>query len=100
MQISGHGRSNELAQLLLGIQDRDRSAARPQAQAAASQDSIRISQDAQELQRIKALTQASDPARAERVERIRRSIESGTYSPDSKATADALIRHVLTDSVL
>ncbi len=100
MQISGHGRSNELAQLLLGIQDRDRSAARSAAQASAPQDSVRISQDAKELQRIKALAQADDPARAAKVERIRQAVESGTYAVDPRKTADALIRHVLTDAVL
>jgi anti-sigma28 factor (negative regulator of flagellin synthesis) len=52
------------------------------------------------MQRIKALADQPDTAREERIERISRSVDAGTYTVSGKQVADALIRQTLTDAVL
>jgi negative regulator of flagellin synthesis FlgM len=100
MQISGHGRAHELASLLLGVQNVERPSPSRAKTPGSRQDQVDISQDAKEMARIKALAQESDPARAERVEKIRQAVDGGTYNVNGRTAADALIRHVLTDAVL
>jgi negative regulator of flagellin synthesis FlgM len=100
MQISGQGRSQDLARLLLGVQEADRPAAKSSSEAGHKADQVQISEQAKEIQRITALAQEPDPDRTAFVERIRQAVQDGTYRLDSKATADAVIRHALTDAVL
>ncbi len=100
MQISGQGRSQDLARLLLGVQDADRPAAQPSSEAGHKADQVQISEQAKEIQRITALAKEPDDDRAARVERIRQAVQDGTYRLDAKATADAIVRHALTDAVL
>jgi negative regulator of flagellin synthesis FlgM len=100
MEISGHGRARDLASLLLGVQDADRGVGKKPAEAGAPQDQIEISEHAKEIQRIKALVGEPDAARLQRVEQLRDAVEAGTYNVDGRQVADALLRHVLTDSVL
>jgi negative regulator of flagellin synthesis FlgM len=64
------------------------------------QDRVQISDRAKEIQRIKSLADQPDAAREERIERISRSVELGTYTVSGKQVADALIRQTLTDAVL
>jgi negative regulator of flagellin synthesis FlgM len=64
------------------------------------EDQVDISQHAKEMARIKALAEESNPAQAERVEKIRQALDGGTYNVSGRTAADALIRHVLTDAVL
>lgn len=101
MQISGHGKTDHLARLLLGVQDAEATAAKssspPQR---AEKDQVHISEQAQELRRILALTQDPDPARGERIDRIKQDLESGTYDVSGRKVGDALIKHVLTDAVI
>jgi negative regulator of flagellin synthesis FlgM len=101
MQISGHGKVDHLAKLLLGVQEPESAGGR---QAAAptqvGKDKVQISAQAKELQRIRELTNQPDPGRAEHVERIRRALDSGTYDVSGRAVGDAIIKQVLTDAIL
>ena len=101
MQISGHGKADHLAKLLLGVQETEgavgrQAAARPQV----GKDEVQISAQAKELQRIRELANQPDPGRAEQVERIRRALDSGTYDVTGRAVGDAIVKQVLTDAIL
>jgi negative regulator of flagellin synthesis FlgM len=100
MQISGHGKPDHLAKLLLGVQGTDGVRAKPQTQQDGRQDRVQISDRAKEIQRIKALADQPDAVREERIDRISRSVDAGTYTVSGKKIADALIRQTLTDAVL
>lgn len=100
MQISGHGRSEDLARLLLGVQEQDRPAPSSSSEVGQKQDQVQISEQAKEIQRITQLAKEPDHDRAARVERIRQAVQDGTYRPDATRTADAIIRQALTDAVL
>lgn len=100
MQISGHGRAQELANLLFGVQDAERPSKTQPVPAKVQQDQVDISEYAKEILRVKQLTQAPDAARAARVEQLRRAVDAGTYDVNGRTVADKLIRHVLTDAVL
>jgi negative regulator of flagellin synthesis FlgM len=103
MQISGNGGARDLANLLLGIQDSDRATNR---QAAApesrqpQQDQVQISQNAKEIQRLTEFASQEDPARADKVAQVQQAIASGTYNVSGQSVADALLRNVLTDTVV
>jgi len=100
MQISGHGKPDHLAKLLLGVQGTDGVSAKPQTQSDGRQDRVQISDQAKEIQRIKALADQPDAAREARIEGISRSVDAGTYTVSGKDVADAIIRQTLTDAVL
>ena len=100
MQISGHGRTHELANLLLGVQETERPSQSKAKTPHSQQDQVDISDHAKEIARIKALAVKSDPERAERVQQIRQAIDGGTYNVSGRTAADALIRHALTEAVL
>lgn len=101
MQISGHGKSDHLAKLLLGVQEAERSGARQAAaRKEAGKDQVHISEQAKELQRIRALANEPDQARSARVDRIRQAIDSGTYNVSGRTVGDAILKQVLTDAVL
>jgi negative regulator of flagellin synthesis FlgM len=100
MQISGHGKADHLATLLLGAQAGARVGSNRLAPSDGRQDRVQISQQAKEILRIKALADQPDAARAERVERISRSVEAGTYNVEGRKVGDAIIRHILTEAVL
>lgn len=100
MQISGHGRTHELASLLLGVQETERPSQSKAKAPDSQQDQVDISDHAKEMARIKALALKSDSARDERVEQIRQAIDGGTYTINGRTAADALIRHALTEAVL
>lgn len=101
MQISGQGNVDHLAKLLLGVQGTEsRRGYQSHAHPVAGQDAVQISSRAKELQRIQALANEPDQARAERVEQIRQSIDSGTYDVSGRKVGDAVIRQVLTDAIL
>ena len=100
MQISGHGKPDHLAKLLLGVQGADAVSAKPKTQQDGRQDRVQISDRAKEIQRIKSLTDQPDAAREARIERISRAVDDGTYSVSGKDVADALIRQTLSDAIL
>ncbi len=100
MEISGRGRAAELAKLLLGVQEPDQPTTKKYTKAEGQSDRVQISEQAKELQRIKALTNQPDQTRAEHVERLRRAIDNGTYTVQGRSVGDAIIRHALTDTVL
>lgn len=100
MHVSGHGKPDHLAKLLLGVQGTDAVGKKPEAQQDGRQDRVQISDRAKEIQRIKALADQPDAAREERIERISRLVDAGTYTVSGKQVADALIRQTLTDAVL
>jgi negative regulator of flagellin synthesis FlgM len=101
MQISGHGKADHLAKVLLGVHEAENSGARQAAvPTKAGKDEVQISAQAKELQRIRELVNQPDPERAERVERIKSALDSGTYDISGRAVGDALIKQVLTDAVL
>lgn len=101
MEISQNGRSADLAKILLGVQESERTHNRKTAsQDAGAQDRVQISEQAKELQRLRAAADQPNAERDAKVDHIRRSVEGGTYTVDGKKVADAMIRSVLTDSVL
>ena len=101
MEISQNGRSADLAKILLGVQETERTNGKKAAsQDARPQDRVQISEQAKELQRLRAAAEKPDAVRDASVDQIRQSVEGGTYAVDGKKVADAMIRSVLTDSVL
>ncbi|MCP9446204.1 MAG: flagellar biosynthesis anti-sigma factor FlgM [Nitrospira sp.] len=101
MHISGNGKADHLARLLLGVQGLDGSGAKSQpVSREVAGDQVHISERAKELQRILALIEQPDPARMERINRIKQEIDNGTYDVSGRKVGDALIRHVLTDAVV
>jgi negative regulator of flagellin synthesis FlgM len=101
MEISHNGRAADLAKILLGVQDTERTHNKKTAsQGTQSQDRVQISEQAKELQRLRASAEQPDAERDARVGQIRQSVEGGTYNVDGKKVADAIIRNVLTDAVL
>ena len=100
MQISGHGKPDYLAKILLGIQGADGVSAKPLPPQGGHQDRVQISDRAKEIQRIKALADQPDAAREEQIAQISRSVDAGTYTVSGKHVADALIRQTLTEAVL
>lgn len=100
MEISRNNRA-DLAKLLLGVQETDRASGQRTVQKPAEQqDRVQISEHAKELQRLKSLTAQPDGVREARVEKIRQAVDGGAYTVDGAKVADAIIRQVLTDSVL
>jgi negative regulator of flagellin synthesis FlgM len=100
MEIGRNNRA-ELAKFLLGVQEVDRTQSKQTPPASGGQqDRVQISEHAKELQQIKSLVERPDPVREARVEQIRRSVESGTYTVDGSKVADSMIRQLLIDSVL
>jgi negative regulator of flagellin synthesis FlgM len=100
MQISGHGKADHLATLLLGVQEGAPVGSSRSKSSDVRQDRVQISQQAKEIQRIRALADQPDAARAERIEQISRSVEAGTYNVTGRKVGDAVIRHALTDAAL
>ena len=100
MQISGQGKADHLAKLLLGVQEADGPGGKPSAKKEAAKDRVHISEQAKELQRIQTLAQAPDQARTERIDRIRHALENGTYTVSGRQVGDAILKEVLTDAVV
>jgi negative regulator of flagellin synthesis FlgM len=101
MQASGHGKPDPLAKILLWFQATKGVRPKPKTQHNnGRQDRVQISGRAKEVQRIKALADQPEAEREERIERIIRSVDAGTYRVSGKKVADALIRQTLIDEVL
>lgn len=101
MQISGQGKVDHLAKVLLGVHAAESSGSRQATvPTQAGKDEVRISTQAKELQRIRELASQPDPERVQHLERLRQALDSGTYDVSGRAVGDALIKQVLTDSVL
>lgn len=101
MEISGHGRADQLAKVLLGVQPAaGPSPVRSAASKESGKDQVHISAQAKELQRIRALGQEPDHEREARVDRIKQAMDTGTYDVSGRKVGDAVIRQVLTDAVL
>ena len=101
MQISGGGRADQLAKILLGVQPTNGpTASRTTTQKETGKDRVQISEQTKELTRIRALGQEPDHEREARVERIKQAIDTGTYDVSGRKVGDAVIKHVLTDAVL
>lgn len=101
MQISGQGKTDHLAKLLLGVQDAGATGARqtpPRKEG--GNDQVHISERAQELRRIQALASEPDQARIAHLDRIKQALDSGTYDVSGRKVGDALIKQVLTDAAL
>ena len=101
MQISGHGKADHLAKLLLGVQDAESTGARQApSRKVAGNDQVHISERAQELRRIQALALEPDQARVAHLDRIKQALDNGTYDVSGRKVGDALIKQVLTDALL
>ncbi|MCP9454590.1 MAG: flagellar biosynthesis anti-sigma factor FlgM [Nitrospira sp.] len=101
MHISGNGKADHLARLIFGVQDVDGAGGKsPPISREPAKDQVQISERAKELQRMLAMVEQPDPARLERINRIRQEMENGTYDVSGRKVGDALIKYVLTDAVL
>jgi negative regulator of flagellin synthesis FlgM len=101
MQISGHGKADHLAKLLLGMQDVGATGARQASpRKEAGNDEVHISERAQELRRIQSLAHEPDPARVAHLDRIKQALDNGNYDVSGRKVGDALIKNVLTESIL
>ena len=100
MQISGHGKADHLAKLLLGVQEPCSSSCKQTSPKTGGKDQVQISDQAKELQRIQSLASEPDPERSGRIDRIRQAIDSGTYDVSGRKVGDAIIKQALTDAVL
>ena len=71
MEISQNGRSADLAKILLGVQETERTNGKKAAsQDARPQDRVQISEQAKELQRLRAAAEKPDAVRDARVDRF------------------------------
>jgi negative regulator of flagellin synthesis FlgM len=78
MEISHNGRAADLAKILLGVQDTERTHNKKTAsQGSQSQDRVQISEQAKELQRLRASAEQPDAERDARVGQIRQSRRRG-----------------------
>lgn len=59
----------------------------------AKRDELQISKAAQELLKVQKNDILNPAARAEKVERLKEQVESGTYHVESKAIADKMMRY-------
>ncbi len=101
MEISQNGRSADLAKILLGVHETERTHSKKTAsQNAGHQDRVQISDQAKELQHLRASAEQPNAERDAKVDHIRQALEGGTYRINGRQVADAMIRSVLTDSVL
>lgn len=101
MEISRHGRVDDLGKLLLGVQPSERSSSRkPTSAETPGTDRVEISEAAKEMQRVRDLTETGAAARADRVETLKQAVESGTYTVSGRKIADGLLRHTLIEGVL
>ncbi len=66
----------------------------------ASGDQITLSRGAGEMSRLIAAVNALSEVRTEKVETIRKSVESGTYSVRAEMVADKLLKEVIVDSII
>lgn len=102
MEISRHGRIDDLGKLLLGVQSTERSSAKKVAGGDATKgtDRVEISQAAKDLQRVRELSASESPERTEKVASLKQAVETGTYTVSGRTVSDQLLRHTLLDSVL
>jgi negative regulator of flagellin synthesis FlgM len=100
MEISKHGRIDDLGKLLLGVQEADRSAGKKLKALPSGGDRVEISDAAKEMRQVGELVRAADPAREQRLAQLKQAVETGTYDVRGRAVGDRLIRHTLIDSVL
>ena len=100
MQPSGHGKPDPLAKILVWFQGTNGVRPKQKMKHNGRQDRVHISDRAKEIQWIKSLADQPEPEREERIERISRSVDAGTYRVSGKKVADALIRQTLIDEVL
>ncbi len=105
MEIHGHGRANELANLLFGVQEPSAQKPGPKASASGAEpqrsDTVSLSQQGKLFQKLQeAVHGPDDPGRAAFIASIRDSIANNTYDGNGRKTGDALIRNVLIDSLL
>lgn len=100
MQISGHGKADQLATILFGVQEGTPVGAKRSAPSEGGKDRVQLSQRAKAMQQIRALADQPDTDRAERIDRISRALEAGTLNVPGRKVGDAVIRHALIDAVL
>lgn len=101
MEISRHGRIDDLGKLLLGVQEADRPAGKKlKAVPSGGGDQVEISDAAKEMRQVGELARAADPAREQRLAQLKQVVETGTYDVRGRAVADRLIHHTLIDSIL
>lgn len=102
MEISRHGRIDDLGKLLLGVQPAERSSAKKAygVESVKKADRVEISQAAKDMQHVRALSTVESPARTEKVASLKQVVETGTYTVSGRTVSDQLLRHTLVDSVL
>jgi len=68
-------------------------AARDSQPASAAADEINVSERAAAISKLVETASQSPDVRTEKVDRLRRLVESGRYQPDSRDIADAIIKN-------
>jgi len=100
MEISRHGRIDDLGKLLLGVQEADRSTGKKLKTPTSEGDRVEISDVAKEMRQVGERARTADPAREQRIAQLKQAVETGTYDVQGRAVADRLIHHTLVDSIL
>jgi negative regulator of flagellin synthesis FlgM len=103
MKISDLGPLGSLLSSLLGnkLNEKSEISGKQANKVPESGDTIELSLAAQELQKLKkALGAVPGDVRPEKVEQIRKEIESGAYRVNSEQTAEKLLREHFLDTTL
>jgi len=98
MKIQGNQGSHGVPELQ-GARQADRARAESGV-SVGREDSVKISSQAKDVQRVMAEIDKVPEVRTERVEELRSAIEAGTYNIRGEAVAEKMVRETLIDTIL
>lgn len=61
-------------------------------------EQVSLSSKARDIQRATEVVRSSPDVRTEKVSKIKKEIESGTYKPDSDVIAEKILKDIITES--
>ena len=95
MEISRHGRIDDLGRLLLGVQEADRPTADKTLKAVPSgADRVEISHAAKEMRQVGELTRAADPTRDQRLAELKQAVYEFETSCGEESKLEDYLAHV------
>lgn len=96
MKIQNEESVKHLSSLLKGATEKEASTKAPK-ETETEGDKVQLSPRAKEFQRIKDALETVPEIREEKVAELKESVKKGTYNPDTKKTAENLIKESLID---